>query len=385
MSHRGRCKRGTIRWLSPLLSALLLTLVQTTASASTSSEFGLSPREIGRLQTPHSSGNQIFSSPVSIADHDETQLELFVTHRLNRGTSKEPITYLGASLFIPFVPSSQTSWLSGLGFGLGNPSFGLFRAEGSTETKALSSQSQESLDLRTTLNSRPIDGLDIALGIRSLARLVGSIDVKVADAGNETFVINRLITSFRPEMEVRWKKELWGIQSGYRHRLVVDYDVPLQAALEDPVPLELPTLSITGIAFIEQSALWASGFLHHAERSWGWRTQVKLPEPRGIGLSGLTPTENREVLPLERRWTLAISNGPRALVPDEPTLTYAAGLSIHETSTKPELKFRAGITAELQHDERHYSIGCATQFKSKLQPTTLVCSLALNTSWERVP
>jgi len=378
-------RAGSLSPVCSLLSVLLFTVFQTTASASTSSEYGLSPREIGRLQTPHPSGNQLFSSPVSPADHDQTQLELFVTHRLNQSDDQRPITYLGASLFIPFVPSSQTSWITGIGFGLGNPSFGLFRAEGSTQAKARSAQSQESLDLRTTLNSRPIDGLDIALGIRSLARLVGSIDVKVADAGNETFVINRLITSFRPEMEVRWKDERWGIQSGYRHRLVVDYDVPLQATLEDPVPLELPTLSITGIAFIEQSSLWVSGFLHHAERSWGWRSQVEFPEPRGIGLSGLTPTEDREVSPLARRWTLALSNGPHSLIPGEPALTYAAGLSIHEKWATPELKIKTGITAELQHGDKHYSIGCASQFALRLKLNTLVCSLALNTSWERIP
>ena len=371
----------------PILLAIFVSinLLCLTASGSTSSEFGLSPRELGRLQTPHPHGSQLFSSPVAASNHDQTNVELFVTHRLSHGASKEPITYFGATLFIPFVPRSTNAWLTGLGFGLGNPTFGLFKAEGSTTTTPQSQQSKESLDLRTTLNSRPLPGLDIAFGLRSLARLLGSIDVKVADAGNETFVINRLVTAFRPEVEARWQQDNWAILSGYRHRLIVDYDVPLNAALEDPVPLDLPTLSIRGIAFIEPASIWLSGFYHQSARTWGWRMQVELAEPRGIGLTGLTPTEERVLPPVERRWNVALSNSPRSLTRDELQLNYSGGIALREGAPLREQVLRTGLTAEISKLDTHYSLGCVAQLKLAFQFETLICSLGVHTAWETIP
>ena len=283
-------------------------------ASSTSSRFGLLPSEIGHLQTPNNHGTQLFSSPVAVADQTRTNIKIFATARHWQDSPTEPTAYLGAAIFVPFVPPTETAlgeWFRGRHR---QPNLWTLSRRGSTEPRQLSPQSAESLDLRTTLNSRPHPRLNLALGLRSLAKLVGTIDVRVADEGNETYVINRLLTSFRPELEARWRGHGWSVQSGYRHRLLVDYDVPLRAALEDPVPLDLPELAIRGVAFIEPSALWLGGSQHQDSRSWAWRVQIEFADSQSVGLSGLTPTEVRPLPQTGRRLSAALSNQAR-LVP----------------------------------------------------------------------
>ena len=367
-----------------LIAGVFIWLIATPppAAASTSSEFGLSPLELGRLQTPHSEGNQLFSHPTALADYETLTLQGFLTGRYFSSKPEEPTAHMGAAIYIPLASPHQSAWLAGLGFGLGNPVHGLFRAMGSTTPTTPEPQSTESLDLRTTLNSRPHPNLDLAIGLRSLAKLVGSIDVTVADAGNQTFVINRLLTTYRAELEARWSAETWAIQLGYRDRLVIDYDVPIQASLEDPVPLDLPLLSIRGVAFIDPRTAWVAGYSQHSRHTFGWQLRVRLSDAENVGLSGLTPSEKRPLPNLPREWLATVSVQPdsASIVPFR--LNHAYGVRLIERDPHLEVALRAGISAEYQFDQQSLALGCSVEVKLNLKPTTLVCSLGVDTPWE---
>ena len=181
------------------------------------------------------------------------------------------------------------------------------------------------------------------------------------DEGNETYVINRLLTSFRPEFEARWRGHGWSVQGGYRHRLLVDYDVPLRAALEDPVPLDLPELAIRGVAFIEPSALWLGGSQHQDSRSWAWRVQIEFADSQSVGLWGLTPTEVRPLPQTGRRLSAALSNQARRVPKSSWALDYAVGLSHTEPNAMTALELRLGSVAKYERLGEVYSLGCAAE------------------------
>ena len=369
-------------WVPQLAFAMLLGLPTLGLAGSTSSDFGLSPHEIGALQTPSPTRNQLFSSPLAVADHTDTTVEAFIAHRLESKRPQDHVTYIGAAIFVPFVAHDHPAWLAGIGFGLGNPTFGLFQAQGDTRSQSGSLTSRESLDLRTTINARPHRDVDLAIGIRSLARLIGSIDVIVADAENQTYVINRLVTVFRPEAELQWKSESTALRIGYRHRLAVDYKVPINAALEDPVPLDLPPLSIQGRAFVEPAALWLSGTTEMGMRSLAWRLQLELPESQGVGLSGLTPSETRDLPPIQRRWHGSISTASQVSPDKNLDARYALGLSYNEGDPMSELQLRAGGSLEIEAGGERFSLGCAMRVALNAHFDTLVCSLGAKASWE---
>ena len=180
---------------------------------------------------------------------------------------------------------------------------------------------------------------------------------------------------FAPSLKRRWRGHGWSVQGGYRHRLLVDYDVPLRAALEDPVPLDLPELAIRGVAFIEPSALWLSGSQHQDSRSWAWRVQIEFADSQSVGLSGLTPTEVRPLPQTGRRLSAALSNQARRVPKSSWALDYAVGLSHTEPNAMTDLELRLGSVAKYERLGEVYSLGCAAEISTHVR--TQYCCLCI--------
>ena len=174
---------------------------------------------------PNQLGDQIFSSPVSVADHTRTNVHILATarHWHDAPPSLQPILE---------PQSSSPSWQEGKSLGqrprvwYRQPNLWTLSRRGCNSTKtALSSKCREPRP-RTTLNSRPHPRLNLGLG---LARWQSSLARLTCRRCESNVCHKPTPTSFRPELEAKWRGHGWSVQSGYRHRLVA-YDVPLRAA-----------------------------------------------------------------------------------------------------------------------------------------------------------
>jgi long-subunit fatty acid transport protein len=204
---------------------------------------------------------------------------------------------VGAALPLP-LPEPFTRRLF-LGIGLFVPNDAILRArvpEAYAPQFFVLGNRANSLSLQAALAARVTDWLHIGLGVRALARLVGSIEVSPNPQGQlGSAVRDELLVVLSPNAGIR-VGPFWGTSVGltYRAEQKSSFALPIRAALGDRFPLEVPELRIEGIAQfdphqVQLGVAWEHPMGIAAELGALWRQWSALPRPIENTTSAVAP------------------------------------------------------------------------------------------------